>query len=339
MAETIHNASARITAPYTLEIERREISLQLEGGQVLVRNIYSLISPGTELAIFTRSHVGFDDPDNLWAKYPFYPGYAAVGRIDRLGSTVSGLSIGDLVYHQGPHQSYTLVSSDQVLPVPAGIPLPWVPFARFGQIANSAVLVSEAQPGDAVAIIGLGLIGNMAAQLFRLKNAEVIGIDPVAKRRDLARASGIKKTIDPGQQEPVAAVRETTGGRGARTVVEATGDPALITPALQMARVKGEVILLGGPRGTANLDVYNLIQNKGVFLKGAHETLYPEAPSDRLRVARQMLGWLHRLHPGRRLAVEHLITEVVAPDEIRRCYTSLLTDKENAMTMIIDWGS
>ena len=66
-----------------VEIEEFEIRDTPNPDEVLLENVYSIISPGTELAMFTKTHVGFPNPNNKYAKYPFRPGYCAAGRVIR----------------------------------------------------------------------------------------------------------------------------------------------------------------------------------------------------------------------------------------------------------------
>ena len=339
------NARVCFRGAYDLTIEREAVADRVAADQVLIKCRSSLISPGTELSIYTGVHGGFADPTN-WAKYPFSPGYAAVGEVERVGSAVEGFAPGDLVYYPGRHERYAVVSPREtpVLPVPAGLPPALAPFARFAQIANTAVAVSAVTAGDTVAVIGLGLIGNMAAQLFGLRGAAVIGVDLVGFRRELARRAGVPRTVDAENRDAVEAVVAATAGEGARTVVEATGRPALVGPAVRMARPGGEVILLGSPLtsgsggGALDASVLHLIHRSGVDLKGAHEALIPRMPTDgggpnQRAVAEQML----RLLGDRRLVVEHLVSRTVGPGEVAGAYEALLREKETTMAVAIDW--
>lgn len=324
-------------------LEQTPIATQPGHTDLLIRCLYSLISAGTELAMYTHTHIGFADPANTYAQYPFYPGYTAVGQVEAVGSEVKGFAPGETVYYPGFHQRAALVDPGQttVLHVPPGLPLPHVPFVRMAEIAYTAVLMSSVQPGDTVAVLGLGLVGHLAAQLFQLEGASVIGIDLTALRRQLASQAGIRHLIDAETQDAVAAVQELTGGAGAAIVVEATGVPRLVETALEMAREKGEVILLGSTRGRAEVDVYNHIHRRGVTLKGAHGRLVPRhAPPgeiDQVEVDRRMLQWLHE----GRLKVDHLVSETVRPEqgEIQRAYESLHNAKDKVMAILIDWSS
>ncbi|MCC6170056.1 MAG: zinc-binding dehydrogenase [Caldilineaceae bacterium] len=339
-----HHANPRVCfpGPQQVVLVEEQIAAQAGPGEMLVKCFYSLISAGTELAMYTHTHIGFSDPANTYAKYPFYPGYAAVGRVEAVGSGITDFAPGDVVYYPGHHQRYALIAPDKttVLPVPQGMPLPHAPLIRMAEIAYTSVLMSSVRAGDTVAVLGLGLVGHLAAQLFQLQGAAVTGVDVVAFRRELASQSGIRPVVDAANQDAVAAVRDVTGGNGAAIVVEATGVPQLVETALEMAREQGEVILLGSTRGPAQVDVYNHIHRRGVTLKGAHGRLVPRhAPPgeiDQVDVDKQMLAWLYE----GRLKVDHLLTERVCPEqgEVQRAYESLLHAKDKTMAILIDWS-
>ena len=161
-------------------------------GEVLIRNRYSLISAGTELAMFTRTHRGFDEPDFSYAKYPFYPGYAAVGEVLAVGDGVSDLAPGLRVFHRGRHATYALHSCDVVLPVPEGVPDSHVPFLSMLQIALSSIRQAPVYFGENVLVIGMGLVGNLCAQLCGLAGAgQVAAADLAAPRLAQAQACGV----------------------------------------------------------------------------------------------------------------------------------------------------
>ncbi|MFQ5606211.1 MAG: alcohol dehydrogenase catalytic domain-containing protein, partial [bacterium] len=189
----IANTRVCFTGSHQVKLELEILNKQVEPHQMLIRTIFTLISAGTELAMYTQSHVGFKDPNHPWARYPFYPGYAAVGQVEMVGSAVQKYQAGDRVYYQGKHQHYTILTPDYelVLAVPEHMPLEWVPFARMAQIANTALLVSNVAADSQVAVVGLGIVGNLAAQLFQLAEAKVFGLDPVAFRCELARQCGL----------------------------------------------------------------------------------------------------------------------------------------------------
>jgi len=142
-------------------------------------------------------------------------------------------------------------------------------------IAFTALRLAPPQLGDAVVVLGLGLVGLLAGQLFCLAGTRpVLGLDRLPARLKLAEAFGIVP-VDTSHEESLPALRRALGSRGVDIVVEATGNPALVAPALDSARRGGPVMLLGSTRGPATLDAYSLIHRKAVRVIGGHETALP----------------------------------------------------------------
>lgn len=348
------NERVRVLKPYDVSLQREEMEAEIDHGCLLIRCIYSAISPGTELGLFTGSHGGFGEPDGPAAEDPFFPGfrypfslgYAAVGEVEIVGAHLGGFAPEDIVYYPGRHERYSVVSPTvvPVIPVPSSTPLRAVPFGRFAQIASTALAFSDAGEGDVVGVIGLGLIGNLAAQLFRVHGASVVGADLLAFRRNLAKRAGVQETIAAEERDIVTAMREASHGQGARTVIEATGNPKLVESALQMAAPRGEVVLLGSPLTASGRDellsvyILHLVHRKGVRIIGAHESLIPTISDssdvvDQRALAKRALELIDK----KQLMVEHLVSCIVRPGEIERAYTTLLEEKEKTMTVLIDW--
>jgi 2-desacetyl-2-hydroxyethyl bacteriochlorophyllide A dehydrogenase len=348
------NERIRVLKPYELVFEEASVPAQAGDDQLLVRTLYSLISPGTELGLYSGSNGAFGDKpekDDPWFpkfSYPLSPGYAAVGEIVKVGTDWTGtFTPGEIVYFPGHHERFANVSPavTPVVPVPSSVPLEAAPFARFAQIAGTAPTFSSAGKGDVVAVIGLGLIGHLAAQLFRIRGATVIGADLFKYRRELAEQSRIHQTIDAGTQDTTEEVLNATFESGAHTVVQATQNPRLIEPALIMVAQKGEVILLGSPLTASDrnqqMSVYilHLIHRRGIHVIGAHETLIPRvspghAELDQYTLAENALDLIGR----KELRVDHLVTDVIAPRDIERAYASLANDLNSTMTFLIDWS-
>lgn len=332
------NIKTVFPAPNEVALREDDLPAAPPPHAVRIRTQYSLISPGTELALLTQTHIGFSMPEtHPWVRYPLYPGYAAVGEVEAVGAGVDGYASGDVVFYMGKHELYADVdpTATPVLPIPVGARVDHLPFARLAQIANSAPYVANICAGDRVAVIGLGLVGNLAAQICRRHGAEVIAVDLSPARRALAARCGIVHAVEAEREDAVAAVKAWSSG-GADVVIEATGNPALVTPALQMVRPRGQVILLGSSRGTAQIDVYTLIHRPGVVVRGAHETVLPliaQEGLDRRAVLAQMLDWIAQGH----LIVEPLHTHTVHPQELAQAYHRLNTDKDHALGVLVDW--
>lgn len=113
-----------------------------------------------------------------------------------------------------------------------------------GAVINTARL----EPGATVAVIGCGGVGQFTIQGARLSGAvRIIAIDPVADKRAAAATNGATDLIDPGEVDPVAAVRDLTGGRGVDAAFEVVGSAATLEQAYALCRDGGTVVAVGMP--------------------------------------------------------------------------------------------
>src|SRR6185503_14112822 len=104
--------------------------------------------------------------------------------------------------------------------------------------------------GDRVAVVGAGLIGQLALQLARLAGGRpTLSVDPIAVRRDLAISCGATVAVDPTAPDADDQLAKRTGGSDFDVVFEATGSPLAFNPALKLVRFQGRMILLGSTRG------------------------------------------------------------------------------------------
>ena len=85
------------------------------------------------------------------------------------------------------------------------------------------VLDADIHVGETVAVFGLGVPGQIVAQLARLNGATVIGVDGIRARRELATELGADVVLDAGEGGVAEQIRELTGGRGADVCLEVTG--------------------------------------------------------------------------------------------------------------------
>ena len=183
---------------------------------VLVRPLYSLISSGTETASIHRDSLLKEVADNpshlrkIWdvamktgpvatiaevrAKFSEYAvlGYSGAGVVAARHATVTDLEIGERVAYGGEgtgHGETILVGRNLAARMPEGVGCEHACFATLGSIAMNAVRTARIELGDVVAVIGLGLVGQLVAQLVRLQGGVVVGIDLNGKRVDMARGA------------------------------------------------------------------------------------------------------------------------------------------------------
>ena len=334
----------RLLFPEVGRVEWESFEVPADPGPytLVAEALCSLISIGTELALYTGSHIGFTLPDPPFPMMPQRPGYAFVGRITAMGSEVSGYRLGQRVLIEAPHGTAAVVDvrHTSVVPLPDEISMAAGTLVRMAGIALTAVRVAPIELGDSVAVIGLGLVGLLATQLFRLNGAlPVIGIDRLPSRLQVAHDHGAVALCSTDVELP-GEVALITRGRGADVVVEATGSPAVISLCLEMATRGGRVVLLGSTRGLAEVDVYSHVHRKGVRLIGAHESVVePDlTPAVRWTKARN-LDLLADLFARGTLSSQGLITHTIRPADLLSIYDSLSASPQDHLGVQVDWQS
>lgn len=319
-----------------LEVEK---DLESAGSGVIVDTEYTILSAGTELACLRGSE--------NWVKYPFSPGYGCVGKVSHGGTNGSSFKAGDRIFHWGPHASISKATGLAVK-LPEGLDPKLAVLARMGQVSFTAVRLSNVELGDFVAVQGLGLVGNMAAQLMGLSGATVIGIDVSEKRLETARKCGIEYTLNPESENLGEGIKRITGGRMCNSVVEATGVANLVEPAMKLAGKGGEVILLGTPRGKLTGEPENILSdvfawNSGcITLKGAHEWRFPRTRENEAYQKHSMernVDILFHLMLQGKLKIEELITHVVSPAKCEKVYRDLQSSSDDYLGVIFDWAN
>jgi 2-desacetyl-2-hydroxyethyl bacteriochlorophyllide A dehydrogenase len=324
-----------MTHAYNAELQDRELNAPGDD-QILLEAAYTIISPGTEQAIYR---------DQFWSTLPATPGYGAVGTVLEVGSGVEDVSRGDQVFCYNSHSKHSLGSSSRPLCPFTDLDPKQAVFTRMAAVAMTAVRVSPPELGDRVVIQGLGLVGQFASQLYQLGGAKVLAIDPSASRRDIARKCGIEGVVDPSTGDIAEQIKDLTDGEGAAVIVEATGVPALAHTATTFAAPRGEVILLGSPRGehqtdlTQFLDQVHLWNNGCVTLKGAHEWRYPipKSPDYKHSIHRNaeiILGLIRY----QKLLVEPMITDIATPADCQEMYQGLKNEPDDHLGVLFDWS-
>ncbi|OMD85919.1 MULTISPECIES: zinc-binding alcohol dehydrogenase [Paenibacillus] len=333
------NRKIMFMSPHHVETVEEELVLKALGDhEVLVKLIYSLISPGTEMAMLS----GKED----WAKLPLCPGYASVSRIVECGKGVQEFQAGDVVFHYGTHCEYQVVEArDVFIRVPDALDLKWVPFTRMATVAFTSIRVSDIELGDKVSVTGLGLVGNLAAQLARLQGATVIGMDLSKERLRTARQCGVDYTLDSGEGLMKEQIMTLTKGKGVSSHIEATGVSKVGVDSLQYIGSQGEIIFLGSPRGEYNTDITDVLNychlyNRGcITFKGAHEWRYPTEPNSFVKHSLvRNSGIVFELMQQQKLHIEPLISHVIKPEQASEAYEGLRTNKDQYNGVLFDWS-
>ena len=336
------------------EIVKYELSETPGEYEVLVKTLYSIVSSGTEGANFANP--GMEKIEvNSWIRNP---GYGNVGKVLAVGEKVKDYKIGDLVFSTENHCSHFKIDtrydpkrySLYMVKMPEQLDPMKAVFARIADVAMSAVRKADLGLGDTVLVLGLGMVGNFAAQLFQLAGADVLAADLVEFRLERARQCGIKKVASSKNWDELKkTVMEWTEGKGAQIVVEAIGYSPVIAKAVSLARSLGEVILLGSPRGEAIMDVTPMLSDvhlRHVTIKGGLEWLWsvPESPLyhpsrfTKMGNLKQIFSYLK----SGALVTEPLLTHVVPPEKCQEVYEGLAggikgTLKTTFLGVVYDW--
>lgn len=320
--------------------ETVDLPEQPEPYSVVAKTLTSLISVGTELAIYTGSHIGFTLPNPPFPMMPNNPGYALVGEVTAVGQEVETIRPGQRVMMEVPHGTVGVgdINKVGIVALPQNLSNAQGALVRMAEVALAAVRLAPLQLGDAVVIYGLGLVGQLAAQLFSLNGAHpVIGIDRLPARLEVARSNGVT-ALNADEIDVVAEVARLTSGCGPDVVVEATGSPAVVTLSLELVAKGGQVVLLGSTRGRVELDPYSHIHRKGVRIIGAHESAQSldHAPQ-RWHQARN-LQLLAQLFAAGKLRSQGLISHTISPSKALSIYEALAEKPQDYLGVIIDWN-
>jgi 2-desacetyl-2-hydroxyethyl bacteriochlorophyllide A dehydrogenase len=333
------NTSSRVMFPRPGQAELQSFATPAisQPSDVLIETEFSIVSAGTELAC----RAGIES----WAPLPFCPGYGSVGKVVAKGSAAKDVEIGQRILTFGKHARHAFAENIAV-PVPEGLDPAEAVFARMASVAITSLRASDAELGDHVAVIGLGLVGNLAAQLFALSGCEVIGVDLSARRREQAGACGIPHTLAP-DADLAARVAAITGGRLCNTVVEATGLAAVATDTAPLLVGKqGEIVLLGSPRAPHHTNVTPFLNQLHLCrptaaVKGALEWRYPVRDDGegfcKHSIERNVRLLLRLLAQGK-LKVAPLLTHRASPADCHAVYEGLANQKDVYTGVVFDWS-
>jgi predicted dehydrogenase/threonine dehydrogenase-like Zn-dependent dehydrogenase len=175
-------------------------------------------------------------------------GYSSAGTVLDTGGNPT-LHVGQRVACGGAgranHAEIVSVPANLVVPVPESVSMRDASFAAIGAIALQGVRRAEPSLGDRVVVVGLGLLGLITVQALRAAGAPVAGVEPVEKRRELARELGAELVLSPAEAEQ--AIAAWTGGAGADAVVITASAKSgeLVNQAVRMLRRKGRVVPVG----------------------------------------------------------------------------------------------
>ena len=241
-------------------------------GHLLIKTNYSLISLGTERMLVQFGQANLinkvrQQPEKVKTvvdkfktdgfvptlkavknklSTPISLGYCNVGEVIEIGKDVDGFKIGDLVASNGPHAEIVCVPKNLCAKLPEKVSQKDAVFTVLSSIALQGIRLSSPQLGDTVVVLGLGLIGQITAQLLKINGCKVIGIDIDNEKVKICQNFGID-AINSTETDVVDYVRNVTNGFGADSVLitAASQKSDLVSKAANMCRKKGQVVVVG----------------------------------------------------------------------------------------------
>lgn len=358
-------------APRTPELRVYE-DVPLGPRQIRIRTEFASPKHGTELVAYRNdpaSHRAYDAvlgvmqprPEGAPSGFPRPLGNMAVGVVAEVGSEVSRFAVGDRVFGHYPIRETQTVDDTNADLLPDGVS-PEAAVCLDPAVMAMAMRDVNIRLGDRVAVFGLGAIGLMAVQLARLAGADqVIAVDTIAARRDLALRFGADAALDPGDDpdvglairrltaagrsidaEPAPSARllagyreraSQTGQLGVDVAVEVTGSNLALHQAIRATRFGGTVCVLSfyGREATGlHLGEEFHINQVQVVSARAESLPLRDAPGWTLgRLVEVTMGWL----ASGRLRTDGIITPIVPFAESVAAYRAIDEHPEQSIKL------
>lgn len=323
-----------VVFPAPNQVEIRPMALpDLGPRDVRVRTACSGVSQGTERWLLTNRYRWNDGIP----QYPHFPGYQAAGVIEEVGAEVDDLRPGDHVFAQGtrfddPQARYGLGSHsaglvqarDEVTPLDHDVDLGAASLLRMAGVARHGVRLTGVRPGDLVAVIGLGMIGQMSAQAARRAGGRVVASDLIAARVEAAAAHSADRAVFGDTDDLMAAIREEAPD-GADVVIDTTGVSAILESCVELIRREGRICLQGYYPDTIVVDFH---------------------PTHRKRATVTFPCWVDREHDAElagdlaagRIAIEPLITHRIPSTDAVAAFDLVVDHPERSLGMVLRWN-
>ena len=336
---------------------------QVEPGTVLVAVSHSCISAGTELSGIKAGSQplwkkALEQPDKVKKvismvlsdgvsetksrvekslSAPLTLGYSLAGTVIETGDGIHDLRVGDRVACAGAqcahHAEIVRVPRNLVVSVPNNLDFTEASTVTLGAIAMQGIRRLQPTLGECFVVIGLGILGQLTAQLLKANGCRVMGADLDMDRVKLACTLGMDMGLDEAQNQ-VDQVHRLTAGIGADGVVvtAATASSDVLSAAFQMCRKKGRVVLVG--------DVGLNIRREDIYFKeldffistsygpGRYDPAYEEDGLDypvsyvRWTENRNMAEYLRLVSEGR-VNVKNMISFIYPLKDAPKAYADL----------------
>lgn len=342
--------AARISSHGNIDIA--EVPLERpQTGELLVQTVCSLISPGTELSVLRNRPEGGYSGEEAWRVF----GYQSAGIVvDANGC--DGFSEGDRVACLGggyaSHSEWGVAPQNLTWKLPDSVSFEEGAFTNLLGTALWAVRRSQIQFGSHVAVVGLGIVGQLISQIATLSGAHVIGVDRVPMRQEKALELGAEfvAQFDPENIEEWKRKYTHSYGLDAGYIAFG-GDASAVAENLALAMKTapdthgyGRIVIVGGAKVTANFPA--LFANIDVCSSsrtgpGYHDKAwergadYPAAIVEwnTYRNVEECFRFIER----KKLQAEPLVTHRVTLDEVPDACRQLVEQPDETLGVIVNY--
>ena len=327
----------------------------LRPGAVLVEVHASLVSPGTEVGGWRALAAQREDPSPVAEAKPF--GYSNSGIVLDTGEGAEELKPGDRIACVGAgyaqHTNYAVVPHHLCVALPDGVTFAQGAYAMLAATAMHGVRRAELALGEFVAVVGLGILGQLCARLHQLDGQFAIGWDTIRFRTGLATRWGIDATATVGEEDEVEATNQFTGGRGLDGGVLAMGGDgnAAIRSLGQCMKISpdghcmGRIIVVGNPsfdyrshepRGMTNIDIRRASRTGPGYHDEAweHGPAYP--PVFMRWTTRTNLELCVRLIAEGRLDVDALTTHTIPLADVESGIAAIIDSPDEILGVVLE---
>ena len=320
------------TEPYKVDFIR--LSLPKPGPKdVAVRTIYSGISVGTERWWLTGryNHCG----EAVAQYYPYVPGYQRSGIVEVVGSEVTSLAVGDRVFSRGGkvndpdlmrkgwfgHSGYVVIDESSAWKIGPAADMEEAAFWQMPAVGAHGVRLTRVQDGELVIVIGQGMIGQLSAQMARLRGATVIATDLIQKRVELSALHSANIAVN-SHDGDVAEVIRSIQPEGADVVIDTSGNSRLFDYFRELIRYEGRICLQGYYPEPFQIDFHPTHEKRATVT-------FPCGRED----PNTIVPLLNR----HRVKIRPLITHRFRMKQAKEAYDLVLNHPEEAVGVLIDW--
>jgi 2-desacetyl-2-hydroxyethyl bacteriochlorophyllide A dehydrogenase len=309
-----------------VELEQRPVP-DPDPGEVLIETERTLVSTGSELALFDGSH----QPDNLPNDgFPIDPGYSNVGTVIEVGDGVDEGLVGQRVASRTIHARYVTAAESAVVPLPSDVSAVSGTFCQIAAIAMNAVRRGEISWGESAAVRGLGLVGQLAVRACLVSGATpVYGLDLDAGRIEGIPDHGRVESVHVGAEngsEPEEGVADM--------VVDATGNPETLGGGVSLIKEDGRFVVVGCPRRTVEFDFYRDCIVPSARIIGSYRIpAGGEGRWDRQAYAELFFEYLQ----SGDMDVKSLVTAEPSGSDAPDVFESLYENPTSELGVVFDW--